>query len=191
MEYKLLGVSGLILIILLLTWLKDGENMNPPLERRAIIDFTTIAIFWIVYEFYNFSRDKAFEEEVVMIINLALLFFLARMIQLIAQLNPMVQEFVSFLKKKGIKIDEIDDEKGDLTMALKTQQTVTLTGASEINGVQIAYFNASIPQGVGSSTISRNITNQDLYDANRTEVRADEAEFQGKVYAIEDSLLDE
>ena len=112
MEYKLLGVSGLILIILLLTWLKDGENMNPPLERRAIIDFTTIAIFWIVYEFYNFSRDKAFEEEVVMIINLALLLFLARMIQLIAQLNPMVQEFVSFLKKKGIKIDEIDDEKG-------------------------------------------------------------------------------
>ena len=54
---------------------------------------------------------------------------------------------------------------------------MTLTGTSEINGVQIAYFNASIPQGVGSSTIGRNITNQDLYDANRTEVRADEAEF--------------
>ena len=112
MEYKLLGVSGLILIILLLTWLKDGENMNPPLERRAIIDFTTICIFWAVYEFYNFSKDKAFVEEVTMIINLALLFFLARMIQLIAQLNPMVQEFVSFLKKKGVKIDELDDEKG-------------------------------------------------------------------------------
>ncbi|NBK99851.1 MAG: hypothetical protein EOM50_17945 [Erysipelotrichia bacterium] len=74
-------------------------------------------------------------------------------------------------------------------MALKTQQTVTLTGTSEINGVQIAYFNASIPQGVGNSTISRNITNQDLYDANRTEVRADEAEFQSKVYDIEDNLL--
>ena len=112
MEYKLLGVSGLILIILLLTWLKDGKHMNPPIERRAIIDMTTIAIFWIVYEFYNFSNDKAFENEVAMIINLALLFFLARMVQLIAQLNPMIQEFVSFLKKKGIKIDEIDDEKG-------------------------------------------------------------------------------
>ena len=112
MEYKLLGISGLILIILLLTWLKDGENMNPPLERRAVIDITTICIFWAVYEFYNFSKDKAFIEEVVMIINLALLFFLARMIQLIAQLNPMIQEFVAFLKKKGIKIDEIDDEKG-------------------------------------------------------------------------------
>ena len=74
-------------------------------------------------------------------------------------------------------------------MALTTQQTVTLTGTSDINGVQIAYFNASIPQGVGNSTISRNITNQDLYDANRTEVRADEAEFQSKVYDIEDNLL--
>lgn len=74
-------------------------------------------------------------------------------------------------------------------MALKTQQTVTITGTSEINGVQIAYFNASIPQGEGSSTISRSITNQELYDTNRTEVRADEAEFQGKVYAIEDGLL--
>lgn len=110
MEYKLLGVSGLILIILLLTWLKDGENMNPPLKRRAVIDMTTIAIFWVIYEFYNFSEDKAFENEVAMIINLALLFFLARMVQLIAQLNPMVQEFVSFLKKKGIKIDEIDQK---------------------------------------------------------------------------------
>ena len=110
MEYKLLGVSGLILIILLLTWLKDGENMNPPLERRAVIDITTICIFWVVYEFYNFSKDKAFVEEVVMIINLALLFFLARMVQLIAQLNPMVQEFVAFLKRKGVNVDEIDEK---------------------------------------------------------------------------------
>ena len=112
MEYKLLGISGLILIILLLTWLKDGENMNPPLERRAVIDTTTIAIFWVVYEFYNYSQDKSFENEVAMVINLALLFFLARMVQLIAQLNPMIQELVSFLRKKGVRIDEIDDEKG-------------------------------------------------------------------------------
>ncbi|ATC60412.1 holin [Pseudolactococcus raffinolactis] len=110
MEYKLLGISGLILIILLLTWLKDGENMNPPLKRRAVIDLTTICIFWVVYEFYNFSKDKAFEEEVVMIINLALLFFMARMVQLIAQLNPMIQEFVSFLKKKGVNVDELDQK---------------------------------------------------------------------------------
>ena len=74
-------------------------------------------------------------------------------------------------------------------MALKITQTVTITGTSEIEGQQVAYFSAQIPQGVGDSTISRNITNQTLYDANRTAVRADEAEFQSKVYAIEDSLL--
>ena len=74
-------------------------------------------------------------------------------------------------------------------MALKTQQTVTITGASEIDGQQVAYFSAQIPQGEGNSTISRNVTNQTLYDANRNQVRADESEFQGKVYAIEDSLL--
>lgn len=79
-------------------------------ELRAIIDMATIAIFWVVYEFYNFSKDKAFEEEVLMIINLALLFFLMRMIQLIAQLNPMIQEFVAFLKKKGVNVDELDQK---------------------------------------------------------------------------------
>ncbi len=110
MEYKLLGISGLILIILLLTWLKDGKHMNPPIERRAVIDITTICIFWVVYEFYNYSKDKAFVEEVVMIINLALLFFLMRMIQLIAQLNPMFQDLVAFLKKKGINVDEVDEK---------------------------------------------------------------------------------
>ena len=76
-------------------------------------------------------------------------------------------------------------------MALKTQQTVTLTGASEIDGNQAAYFSASIPQGEGNSTISRSVTNQTLYDANRNQVRTDEAEFQSKVYAVEDSLLAE
>lgn len=110
MEYKLIGVSALILIILFLTWLKDGENMNPPLKRRAVIDSTTIVIFWVVFEFYNYSRDKAFENEVAMIINFALAFFLIRMVQLITQLNPLFQDFVGFLKKKGIKIDNELDE---------------------------------------------------------------------------------
>jgi CDP-diglyceride synthetase len=71
----------------------------------------TICIFWAVFEFYNFSKDRAFESEVVMIINLALLFFLIRMIQLIGQLNPLFQDFIKFLKKKGIDVSELDEEK--------------------------------------------------------------------------------
>ena len=76
-------------------------------------------------------------------------------------------------------------------MALTITQTVTITGTSEIDGQQAAYFSAQLPQGVGNSMINRNITNQALYDSNRTEVRADEAEFQSKVYAIEDNMLAE
>lgn len=102
MEYKLIGISVLILIILFLTWLKDGENMNPPIKRRAIIDTTTILIFWVIFEFYNYSPDKNYEQEVSGLINGALLFFFARMIQLIAQINPLFQDFVKFIKKKGI-----------------------------------------------------------------------------------------
>ena len=111
MEYKLVGISVLILIILFLTWLKDGEDMNPPLKRRALIDTTTICIFWAVFEFYNFSKDRAFESEVVMIINLAFLFFIIRIIQLIGKLNPLFQDFIKFLKKKGIDVSELDEEK--------------------------------------------------------------------------------
>lgn len=54
---------------------------------------------------------------------------------------------------------------------------------------RLTSFNVSIPQGEGNFSVSRNIINQNIYDANKTEVRADEAEFKGKVYDIEDGLL--
>ena len=38
---------------------------------------------------------------------------------------------------------------------------------------RLTSFNASIPQGERNSSVSRNIINQDIYDANKTEVRAD------------------
>lgn len=73
-------------------------------------------------------------------------------------------------------------------MALTITQLISVTGVSTINGEQVAYFNAQIPQGTGNSTFNRDITNQELYDANKTAVRADESEFQSKVYAVEDGL---
>lgn len=105
MEYQLFGVSGLILIILGLTWLKDGEKMDPPLRKRIIIDLTTIALFWIVFEFWHFSKSRTYENEVYWIINGSLAFFGARMIQLICQVNPMFQELVNYLKSKNGNID--------------------------------------------------------------------------------------
>lgn len=73
-------------------------------------------------------------------------------------------------------------------MALTITQLISVTGVSTINGEQVAYFNAQIPQGTGNSTFNRDITNQELYGANKTAVRADESEFQSKVYAVEDGL---
>ncbi|USI62644.1 hypothetical protein [Lactococcus lactis] len=54
---------------------------------------------------------------------------------------------------------------------------------------RLTSFNVSVPQGERNSSVSRNIINQDIYDANKTEVRADESEFQSKVYEVEDGLL--
>ncbi|MBK5077099.1 holin [Lactococcus lactis] len=110
MEYQLLGVSGLILIILGLTWFKDGDKMDPPLKKRIIIDLTTILLFWIVFEFWNFSKSRTYENEVSWIIKGSLAFFGARMIQLICQINPMFQELVNYLKSKNSKTDVIENE---------------------------------------------------------------------------------
>ena len=73
-------------------------------------------------------------------------------------------------------------------MALTTKQTVSLTGESRVNGQTIASFTAQIPQGDGSSSVNIYISDQTLYELNKIEVRKDQAEFQAKVYEIEDSL---
>lgn len=74
-------------------------------------------------------------------------------------------------------------------MVLKLRQSVSLSGDSIVNDQTVASFSAQIPQSSGGTNVNTNISNQQLYDLNRIVVRADEAEFQGKVYAIEDSLL--
>lgn len=73
-------------------------------------------------------------------------------------------------------------------MALTTKQTVSITGESKINGQTIASFTAQIPQGDGNSSVNIYISDQALYELNKIEVRKDQAEFQAKVYEIEDRL---
>ena len=106
MEYKLMGISVLILIILGLTWLKDGEKMDPPLKKRILIDIVTIGIFWAVFEFYNYSNSKTYVNEIALVVNGSLLFFFARMVQLICQINPMIQDLAKYLKTKGINMED-------------------------------------------------------------------------------------
>ena len=108
MEYKLIGISCLILIILVLSWIKDGEKMNPPIKRRMVIDIVTIGIFWAVFEFYNYSNSRTYENEIALVVNGSLLFFFARMVQLICQINPMIQDLAKYLKSKGIDTEDVN-----------------------------------------------------------------------------------
>ena len=73
-------------------------------------------------------------------------------------------------------------------MALVVRQSVNLSGESMINDQTIASFSAQIPQSSGGTNVNINIVNQKLYDLNRIVVRADQAEFQSKVYEIENGI---
>lgn len=106
MEYKLMGISVLILFILGLTWIKDGEKMDPPLKKRIVIDIVTIGIFWAVFEFLDKSGSNTYVNEIALVVNGSLLFFFARMVQLICQINPMIQDLAKYLKSKGINMED-------------------------------------------------------------------------------------
>ena len=73
-------------------------------------------------------------------------------------------------------------------MALVVRQSVNLSGESIINDQTIASFSSQIPQSSGNTNVNINIVNQNLYDLNRIVVRADQTEFQSKVYEIEDGI---
>ena len=86
-----------------------GEN-GPTFKKKNHYCLTTILLFWIVFEFWNFSKSRTYENEVNWIINGSLAFFGARMIQLVCQVNPMFQELVNYLKSKSSKTDVIENE---------------------------------------------------------------------------------
>lgn len=68
---------------------------------------------------------------------------------------------------------------------LKGTTSISLTYQSMINGVPAIYMTASIPDS-GKSTVSKNITNLDLYDANKEECRKDMSDFDELVWSLED-----
>ncbi|WP_346884308.1 hypothetical protein [Clostridium sp. UBA4395] len=73
---------------------------------------------------------------------------------------------------------------------LKTNKSITLTGYSIIENKQVAYMNATISTDGGNvGSVTRSIQNQELYNANKAEVRADMDNFDKELYAIEDELV--
>jgi len=69
---------------------------------------------------------------------------------------------------------------------LKTTKQITLNGFSEINGENVMSLTATIPRDTGIGSINQYVQNPALYDANKTQVRKDVAEFTATVYEIED-----
>ncbi len=72
---------------------------------------------------------------------------------------------------------------------LNINKNITLNGVSVIDGVQVAYMSATISSDGGAgANANKTITNQEVYNANKATVRADIAEFETKVYEVEDEL---
>lgn len=72
---------------------------------------------------------------------------------------------------------------------LETNKNITLTGVSKIDGVQVAYMSATISSDGGTgANVNKSITNQEVYNSNKVQVRKDISEFETKVYEVEDEL---
>ena len=74
--------------------------------------------------------------------------------------------------------------KGDIKM-LKSSKSQTLNGSSTIDNQVVATLNGTVN---ADNTISFNyyISNKELYEANKTEVRKDISDFQEQLYEIAD-----
>lgn len=68
-------------------------------------------------------------------------------------------------------------------MTINKSISITATSVTE-NNQAIAYFSANISDSGTTSNV--NIQNQDLYEANKVQVRKDKADFDTAVYAVED-----
>ena len=76
-------------------------------------------------------------------------------------------------------------------MALSTSQSISLSGVSTINGVQVATFSTVVSKGLSYTSVSTQITDQDLYEKNKAEVRKDRNDFQTVADSLSDSLESE
>ena len=72
---------------------------------------------------------------------------------------------------------------------LVSTKSIHLSGQSIINDQQVANFNANVhvsDNTTGTDSVNMFITNRELYNANKTEVRNDLSEFEQLVFSIQD-----
>ncbi|HEL1649746.1 hypothetical protein P7J31_04945 [Streptococcus suis] len=73
-------------------------------------------------------------------------------------------------------------------MTLEIIQTTQLVGNLKIGNELVKSYTVNI-DNKGISTIYENLYNEELYAANRKEMRKQEAEFRDKRYEVEDAIL--
>lgn len=77
-------------------------------------------------------------------------------------------------------------------MALIKEKTVSLTGRSVINNVEIARFSANVATNSDSiTTTNTTVNNVEAYRKNIKQVRKDSDEFQSYVRATEDEVFED
>lgn len=71
---------------------------------------------------------------------------------------------------------------------LKKTKSTSLTGESQINGTTVVRMTASLSTEGGSDYVNQSVTNVELYNANKREVRRDIAAFQDYVFEQQDAI---
>lgn len=75
---------------------------------------------------------------------------------------------------------------------LAHSKSITITGTSSVNGIDVMTFNATVSTSGGSnSSTSSMVLREELYKENRVEVREDQEAFRKLVYSVEDSIVAE
>ena len=70
---------------------------------------------------------------------------------------------------------------------LKIDKNISISGQSIIDDVQVVFMNAVISSDVNSKiNISKIVSNTEVYNQNKEQVRADMTEFELEVYKIQD-----
>ena len=113
MVTKMILITALIIAIFFATWVKDGSKMNPPFNRRAVVDLTVIVALWILYGVFYMTQSEQTAGMASVVIDLGLWYFVAQFIWLIGSISPMFKGLVELVKKKGIAVPELNEDSED------------------------------------------------------------------------------
>lgn len=108
-------ITALILFILGATWVKDGDQMNPPFKRRLVIDLTVIASLWLLFLIFYLTQTSSTSIIAETAINIGLLYFIAQMVYLVASISSLFKGLIDMLKKSGVNIPELPQDIIDET----------------------------------------------------------------------------